>query len=120
MPLATRADLIACEHLESSATLQSASDKPGTCARKNQLPPHATSPVTTPNPGTSNETPLWSRYDGTFSTVTRPDPCSVVVTTPEGVSILCSPGPILPMCCSVRTRPIVPCPHMPRKPTLLK
>ena len=37
-----------------------------------------------------------SRQLTTFSTLTRPSACSVVVTTPTGVSIRCTPGPSLP------------------------
>ncbi len=54
------------------------------------------SPVTGPWPGTFTVTSLRSRQLGTFSTVTSPFSCSVVVTVPTGVSMRCSPGRMPP------------------------
>ena len=88
--------------------------------RKNQLPPHATSPVTGPTPGTSSVTPAAGDSSGTLKTVTRPSACSSCSTGPTGVSSRCRPGPMRPRCASVATTPIVPWPHMPSMPTLLK
>ena len=39
---------------------------------------------------------------------------------PTGVSMRCAPGLMRPMCASVTIRPMVPWPHMPMVPTLLK
>lgn len=52
--------------------------------RKNQFPPHATSPVTGPWPRTSTVTPRALRKLGTFATQTRPSSWSSAVTTPHG------------------------------------
>jgi hypothetical protein len=41
-------------------------------------------------------------------------------TVPTGVSILTGPGRRRPRCSSVRTTPIVPWPHIPSPPALLK
>ena len=55
--------------------------------RKNQLPPQATSPVTTPYPGTWTVTFAAVRMLATFTTVTSPVSWSVAVTVPTGVSM---------------------------------
>ncbi len=71
-------------------------------------------------PGTSAVKSFLARQLGTLATETSPFACNVALTVPTGVSILCSPGLIFPRCASVTMRPIIPCPHIPRQPTLLK
>ena len=70
--------------------------RPWSSARKNQLPPQATSPVTVPRPGHVDAHALRVAVARHVLDVTRPSSCSVAVTTPTGVSMRCAPGAMRP------------------------
>lgn len=63
---------------------------------------------------------FFQRRAGTFCTDTLPSSCNVALTSPTGVSIRCTPGWIRPSQASEAISPIVPWPHIFRKPALLK
>ena len=71
----------------SSATCASSRVIPGSRARKNQYPPHATSPTIRPTPGTSRGTSRAGQRAGPISIVTAPSGASSTFTVPTGVSM---------------------------------
>ena len=98
---------------------------PCSLTRKNQLPPHATSPVTVPRPSTSTLTDFEMtvarhvahrhavRVEASQAFRRSPrakqagevGPCSVASTMPTGVSMRCAPAPSLPMIRQRRHQP---------------